>query len=279
MEGLGKRWKVLVIEDDASRTSLLATFLASMGCQCRGTTSRDALGTLEQEDFDAVLLDIRCSEVSAEGLVSAMEDAGCNVWRRMVVISDEDTDAQTTKLIQWHDLVGQVSRHRLFQELWSRLQSAFAASRWRAAFPGGAQIARLVFDSFRQPLPAGVRTLRASARQLVYEHRTIRVDMALEPLVRFGRIALAGQVLSTAEPRDKTEGLPVALLGPGGLVQATTTNPFGEFALEVSFLEDADLQIGVAEKSWLILSLGDFAAKRYPRGPEVSDRPSSSSSR
>jgi CheY-like chemotaxis protein len=279
MKGSGKRWKVLVIEDDSSRTSLLATFLASMGCQCRGTTSGFALAILEQQEFDAVLLDLQCSEARVEELISNMEDMESNLWRRMVVIFDDDIDPQITKLLQGLALAGRIPRSCLFQELWPSLQLAFASWQWRTAARYGAQIAQLVFDSFRQPLPAGVRTLRAPSRQLVYEYGKVKVDMVLDPLKQAGRMALVGQVLNLAEPGERSDSLQVALRGPEGRVDTARTNQFGEFSLEVAFIEDADLEITVEEDFRLVLPLGNRVwVKSAFREPQAADLPPKSGS-
>lgn len=64
----GKSGKVLIIEDEQSQRILLSTFLSSMGAWCVTTSSGEAFAFLEREAFDAVLLDLSCSEVPAEQL-------------------------------------------------------------------------------------------------------------------------------------------------------------------------------------------------------------------
>lgn len=180
-----------------------------------------------------------------------------NLWRRILVITDDILDLQTTKLIQLHSLV-HIGRNRLFQQLWSSLQSLFAFPQGQSPVTQLAQIARLIFDSFRQPLPAGMRASQASARQLVYEYGNIVVDVLVHPLGS-GGIVLVGQVLNPAEPEEKNDEIPVILISRSRTVMSTLTNRFGEFNLEFEFVESAHLEIRVGERSWVSTPSIDMA--------------------
>src|SRR5690242_9151119 len=83
--------------------------------------------------------------------------------------------------------------------------SAGAVQAWIELFPGAPNvnkpslrqiIASLTYDSFDQPLLAGVRGLATAPRQFVYRAGDIDVDVKIESTVAGERITLAGQVLS-----------------------------------------------------------------------------------
>ena len=89
--------------------------------------------------------------------------------------------------------------------------------------------AKLVFDSFEQPLPAGIRHVGSIPRQLLFKAGEVDVDLRIES-ADDDRISLAGQVLS-----DSTEffdDTPVRLESHGIIRYKTRTNPVGEFAFD-----------------------------------------------
>ncbi|HEX4997277.1 MAG TPA: hypothetical protein VFY29_03575, partial [Terriglobia bacterium] len=57
-------------------------------------------------------------------------------------------------------------------------------------------IATLVFDTYDEPLPVGVRRASLPPRQMLYRSGDIDVDVKIQSLETDGRISLAGQVLS-----------------------------------------------------------------------------------
>jgi hypothetical protein len=257
------RWKVLLIEDDPATRHLLSTFLISMGCLCVATSSEKALRIIEGKAFDAILIDLGCSMIPAEQLILGIENVSPDLERRVLTISSGTVDPESSGLVLLHPLVPHIPRNRLFEQLWSSLQSSFSLPRWRNAAVQGAETAGLIFDSFLQPLPAGVRASYASDRHLVYRHGKIVVDLLLKSLAGMERVALAGQLLHSDGLDNEASNLPIVLVGPGGDVAATTTNGLGEFALEFEFAEDADLKIRIGEKpSFLVPLVGMAWAKR-----------------
>src|SRR4030095_16351984 len=58
-------------------------------------------------------------------------------------------------------------------------------------------IASLVFDTFEQPMFAGVRRVGAPPRQLLFRAGEVDVDVKIESMEANDRITLAGQVLSS----------------------------------------------------------------------------------
>src|SRR5919202_196376 len=62
------------------------------------------------------------------------------------------------------------------------------------------RLAQLIFDSFRAPLPAGVRTQDRQTRQAVYESGSYCVDVRLEHQPRRGTTTLVGQLADRDHP-------------------------------------------------------------------------------
>jgi hypothetical protein len=91
-------------------------------------------------------------------------------------------------------------------------------------------IAALIFDTFDQPLLAGVRRVGAPPRQLLFRAGDVDVDVKIESMEANDRITLVGQVLSTtAKFFDNT---PVKLESHGIVRYRTMTNLVGEFSFD-----------------------------------------------
>lgn len=92
-------------------------------------------------------------------------------------------------------------------------------------------VARLVYDSFRQPLLMGVRSQQNAAHQLMYIAGPYTVDLRLEHEQGSPQVRLIGQIAN----RERASGVPevsVFLLSGDSVVRKTATNKFGEFAIE-----------------------------------------------
>jgi len=91
-------------------------------------------------------------------------------------------------------------------------------------------IASLVFDTFDQPLAAGVRRAAAPPRQLLFRAGGVDVDLKIDSADVNDRITMVGQVLSnSASFLDST---PVKLESHGVIRYQTTTNLVGEFTFD-----------------------------------------------
>lgn len=95
-------------------------------------------------------------------------------------------------------------------------------------------IARLLFDSFRNPLVAGVRAASPTARQMLYGVGTYRIDLRMEPQMDSDRVSLVGQVLNSADPVKAGAQVTVTLLRGNKILGESQTNSLGEFHLECS---------------------------------------------
>ena len=94
-------------------------------------------------------------------------------------------------------------------------------------------LASLLFDSFSQPLTAGVRSSAATTRQVVYEAEGLTVDLRFDPIVPSRRVSAVGQILDKRVPRESVTGATIVVwVEDGQLVATAAANGFGEFQLE-----------------------------------------------
>ncbi len=92
--------------------------------------------------------------------------------------------------------------------------------------------ARLLYDSFREPLPAGVRTLQRLSRQALYQAGDYSLDLRLENERGSSRVALVGQIQNRKQPGKRLGGVPVQLLSGKQVLAQATSNSLGEFQME-----------------------------------------------
>lgn len=112
--------------------------------------------------------------------------------------------------------------------------------------PGGL-LGRLVFDSFREPLPAGVRSQHRISRQTLYEAGEYALDLRQEQERGAARVSVVGQIASRKEPGRAFAGVPVALFAGASVLARSVSNEFGEFQIEYAPARDLRLDVGVAE--------------------------------
>jgi len=106
-------------------------------------------------------------------------------------------------------------------------------------------IASLVFDTFDQPMFAGVRRVGTPPRQLLFRAGEVDVDVKIEAMEANDRITLVGQVLSGgAKFSDNT---PVQLESRGIVRYRTRTNVVGEFAFDEVPKDTYNLSVGLPE--------------------------------
>lgn len=102
-------------------------------------------------------------------------------------------------------------------------------------------LAELLFDSFRNPLQAGVRSTASSVRQVLYRAGDYRIDMRMEPQTLSERVAVVGQVLNAIDPARQSASSPVILFKGNKIISSSLTNSLGEFHLECDLAEDLKL--------------------------------------
>jgi hypothetical protein len=93
-------------------------------------------------------------------------------------------------------------------------------------------VATLMYDSFRDPLPAGVRAQHHLSRQALYEAGRYSVDVRLEHERGSARINLVGQIADREQPTANLGDVPVLLMSGKAVVARALSNRFGEFQME-----------------------------------------------
>ncbi|MFI5174285.1 MAG: hypothetical protein ACHQKY_05480 [Terriglobia bacterium] len=108
-------------------------------------------------------------------------------------------------------------------------------------------VADKLFDSFVDPLPAGVRQLAATERQILYQADEMQLDLKIDKTSNEHERMIIGQLLPwhSAPPGNLT--LSKVMLREGErIVQSTYTNELGEFILCVVPRGSYDLEILMA---------------------------------
>lgn len=98
--------------------------------------------------------------------------------------------------------------------------------------PGIWSLANLVFDSFAQPLPVGVRSGSLHVWQVIYEGEGLTVDLRLGHREYSRDVHLVGQVLDKQEVRAWKNATVEVSTEEGKLISAAVVNASGEFHLE-----------------------------------------------
>lgn len=117
--------KVLVIEDEPSIRNLIYVLLGALKCEGEvAYTGQQALVMISRESFDAVLLDLRCSDSPPEEVVSKIETVCPSLVGRILFITGEVSDPAAMKMIE-SKCLPYVRRGRVMNDLWDRLRVVF----------------------------------------------------------------------------------------------------------------------------------------------------------
>jgi len=103
----------------------------------------------------------------------------------------------------------------------------------------------LVFDSFHQALPAGLRSGTSGSRHLLYRTDDLTADLRLEAGARTGRLLLTGQVADTRRPGESLGSVRVAVARGSDEVLSLGSNELGEFQCELDPSEDMVLSVAL----------------------------------
>jgi len=246
-----KKWILIVGEDPSARNDM-RVLLGSSGCDCTfASTIQQVLAAMDQREFDAVVLDGQSSASLIAEVISRINESQPNVFRRVVLITEEGGDPLIAALTEFYALPC-IRRKLLLQQLWCNLQSLF---RREAVLKYSAQVARLISDSIRDPLPVGVRSLEHRNRTLLYASGNLRMDLHVEVKGGSNRIGLTGQILDSAKPSRTFEGIPVRVQGWKGPLAHATAGEFGEFHVDFNFEPSVSLEVGIAETQGITIPL------------------------
>jgi len=261
-----------LIANQASVRELISTFLAENGWACVAMTGDQTPADAEPESFDAVLVDLARSGVSAAPLIQQVRETYLTGSGRILTINSATADVPPSDSAQ-RPGAHQLATENFLQQVRARLWEVFMEPLSSQLTPPQLSAAQLVFDSFHSPPPSGIRGFRDTARQLAYQHKDTTVDFLIEPREDSGRVCIAGQVLDTTLASGNTRDLAVVLLDQMKVLSKTSTNQSGEFRLEFPFRENADVQIHLGAGSWISIPLGNMGwLKQFLFPPEDATR-------
>jgi hypothetical protein len=129
-----------------------------------------------------------------------------------------------------------------------RMKERFALQRPKKLREKIAAQAALVFDSFRQPMLAGMRASSGvPARQLLYKAGRYTIKLQVEPGAGEDRMSIVGQILDDKDPSGGMRDIAVLALRGSKTLDRTVTNPLGEFHLEPDATGKLQLSVDVPE--------------------------------
>src|SRR2546422_4339865 len=136
----------------------------------------------------------------------------------------------------WRAVAGAVSRERKYRPSETAVQRAkemFALREVRGPVGRKAR-SRLIFDSFLQPLPRGVRNSMDATRQLQYRCGSLLIDIDLRKQSQAveSPVLLMGQILNADNPGERFKDFRVFLSQRKRLPAHTKSTPLGEFRFE-----------------------------------------------
>jgi hypothetical protein len=111
------------------------------------------------------------------------------------------------------------------------IKAAFGLKRSLPLLRQLAQAAQLVFDSWSEPLPAGVRGGPGSVRRMLHKAGEFLIDLRIE--TTHGKSLVSGQILHADKAEAATIGTGVVLVDePEQIVKQTIADSLGEFQFE-----------------------------------------------
>ena len=121
-----------------------------------------------------------------------------------------------------------------------------------------ARFAHVLFDSWREPVLAGVRSVTKPSRQITVEAEPFLIDLQLESDPARQRVSLTGQVLNSHRSQTGVHGADVVLLSADDLLRKTKANELGEFCLDFSRAENLRLFINIRGERAIGIHLPDL---------------------
>lgn len=249
------RNRVLLAGVEPPTQDSISVLLNTMGWACTVVRNLDEVQpAIRQGSFEAVLMSLGHSAQDLERTILTIKEIRPNLSERIVVVSSGVIEPEILELIERYDL-SHLPQEKVLSRLWSTVEDLVAFPPWFKVATRNIRVARLLFDSFRMPLPVGVRSSRTSGRHFTYEHNNTTIDVLLDVQPGSNRISLMGQVLEGTRPQATYENLSVVLSARNGTLARTTTNRLGEFNLQFEFAENVCLEIRVGERSWISVPL------------------------
>lgn len=245
------RKRVLLIGFELSTKESISVLLKTMGWTSMILPDFERVEAgLQQGSFEAVLLSLRYSAEELEKVILEIKEIRPTLSERIVVVSSGAVVPEILELIERYDL-SYLPEDKVLSRLWSTLEDLVAFPPWYRVAARNIGVARLLYDSLRMHGVIGVRSSHTSGRRFIYEHSNTTIDMQLDVQPGSNRISLIGHVLDGTKPPLSYENLAVVLHARNGTLARSTTNRLGEFILQFEFAENVNLEIRVAERSWI----------------------------
>lgn len=242
--------RVLIICERAAERDTIRVLVGTMGCQWVLALGIDeALAIAGRERTSAALLELPGNISDAGKIDQGVRELLVRFPGRVIALTDESPTPMIRELLSRYSIPS-VHRDRLAVDLWPRLESMVYP---QLGIRRITEVARLVFDTLLQPLPAGIRHLRPDTRQLVYEAPALTADIALERFPDSPGTMLTGQIMRTNSPQIPLNGVPVVLKGHQGQLGLMITNEAGEFSFELQNERSVSLEIEVTPNDWVLL--------------------------
>lgn len=131
--------------------------------------------------------------------------------------------------------------------------------------------AELLFDSVRNPLPVGVRSAAATARQMLYGSGNHRIDLRLEPQLDSDGIEIVGQILDSTSPEQGLKGVQVSLYSGKKMIAVSQTSQLGEFQISCRLDDNLELRILLPQGREVRLGLIEPRVQQEKEGPYFTD--------
>ena len=96
--GYGKR-KILVVEDEPSIRNVIKSLVEGAGCDGDLASGAQALARIHRNEYDAVLLDLRCSAIPAQEFIAHIQNIQPNLVGRVLVVTADVPDAKTLEVM------------------------------------------------------------------------------------------------------------------------------------------------------------------------------------
>ena len=242
--------KVLIICERAAERDTIRVLVGTMGCQWVLASGIDeALALARRERTSAALLELPGPNSDAVRVEQGVRELLVRFPGRVIALTDESPTPIISELLSRYSIPS-VQRDRLAADLWPRLEPMVYP---HLGIRRITKVARLVLDTFLQPLPAGIRYLQPDTRQLVYEAPALTADISFERSPDATRTTLTGQIMRTNLPQIPLNGVPVVLKGQKGPMGLMITNEAGEFSFEFQNERSVSLEIEVSPNDWVLL--------------------------
>ena len=134
--------------------------------------------------------------------------------------------------------------------------AAFTGGKTEVSMPRRTTLAQLIFDSFREPAPAGFRNALMQARHIVFSVGQWTVSLRMKTEAG-NQIFLAGHITRPESDGSEPGRMEVTLLRAESPVESAATNRSGEFQMWYQDALDMRLLVKVSQTETLEVRLLD----------------------